>query len=200
MLTRTTTQLLDSLRDPSNQGLWTQFDHRYRPVLRSFARAQGLSDEDAAEVAQETLAQFTADYNAGRYDRSRGRLSAWIIGIARNRVVDLARARQRRRLQRGESALGDVAELPDAATVTQEWETARRKVIFERALESLRADTRMGERTIRAFELCAIRSVPPEAAAAQCGMTVAEVYVAKNRAIKKLREIVAEFTQEFDEE
>jgi len=48
--------------------------------------------------------------------------------------------------------------------------------------------------------LCAIRNAPAEAAAEECGMTVAEVYVAKNRAIKKLREIVAEFTQEYDEE
>ena len=36
--------------------------------------------------------------------------------------------------------------------------------------------------------------------AAECGMSVAEVYVAKNRAIKKLREIVALLTQEFDDE
>lgn len=196
MLTRTTTQLLESLRDSSNDELWTQFDERYRPVLAAFARDQGLSLEDAAEVAQLTLAQFAADYRAGRYDRTRGRLSSWIIGIARNRVVDSARVRQRQRMNRGESAL---INLPDEQTLTQSWENARRRVIFERALEMLRTDTRMGERTIRAFELCAIRNIPAEAAAIDCQMTVGDVYVAKNRAIKKLREIVATLTQEFDE-
>lgn len=92
-----------------------------------------------------------------------------------------------------------MADLPHEQTLTQAWEVARRRVIFERALHLLRTDTRMGERTIRAFELCAIRNIPPEAAAVDCQMTVGDVYVAKNRAIKKLREIVAQLTQEFDE-
>lgn len=197
LVTRTTTQLLDSLKDPSNDGLWREFDQRYRPVLVGFAREHGLSEEDAAEVAQLTLAQFSSDYRAGRYDRTRGRLSSWIIGIARNRVADRGRALRRERMNRGESAIADLA---DDRTVTETWENARRRVIFERAFDKLRSDTRMGERTLRAFELCAIRNAPPETAAAECGMTVAEVYVAKNRAIKKLREIVAELTQEFDEE
>lgn len=197
VLTQTTTQLLESLRDPSNEGMWRLFDERYRPVLKAFARQQGMSEEDAGEVAQATLAQFTADYRAGRYDRSRGRLSSWIIGIARNRVVDIGRARQRHRQQRGESALVDVS---DDSTVHLAWNEARRRVIFEKALGMLHSDTRMGVQTIKAFDLCAVRGVPAEAAAAECGMTVAEVYVAKNRAIKKLREIVAQLTEEFEDE
>jgi len=197
VVTKTTTQLLESLRNPSNEDLWREFDDRYRPVLFALARSQGLGEEDAAEVAQLTLAQFSNDYRAGRYDRGRGRLSSWIIGIARNRIADHGRQRRRQRLERGESALVDVA---DDASLAEAWESARRRVVFERALNVLRNDTRMGERTIKAFELCAIRNAPAEAAAEECGMTVAEVYVAKNRAIKKLREIVAEFTQEYDEE
>lgn len=165
-------------------------------MLLAFVRSLGLADQDAAEVAQVTLAQFAADYRAGRYDRSRGRLSSWILGIAHHRVMDLRRLRQRERLQRGESALVEVA---DEHNATQAWESARKRVIVERALERLRTDTRMDDRTITAFELCAIRNAPPETAAQQCGMSVAEVYVAKNRAIKKLREIVSELTREFDE-
>lgn len=196
MLTRTTTQLLESLHDPSNHELWRQFDDRYRPVILSFARGFGLNDQDAAEVAQVTLAQFAADYREGRYDRGRGRLSSWILGIAHHRIADHGRRRQREQLQRGESAMANLA---DEHSITQAWESARRRVIFDRALEMLRTDTRMDERTITAFELCAIRSAPAETAAQQCGMTVAEVYVAKNRAIRKLREIVAELTREFEE-
>lgn len=196
MLTRTTTQLLDSLRDPANAGLWQLFDERYRPVLMAFARRQGLDEDDAAEAAQATLAQFTADYQAGRYDRTRGRLSSWILGIARHRIVDVARARQRARRHRGESAIGATPEVIDEERL---WEESRQRVVLERAMELLRTDTRLDERTIRAFDLCAIRNVPAEAAATECGMSVAEVYVAKNRAIKKLREIVARLTQEFDE-
>lgn len=197
VLTRTTTQILESLRDPANAGMWQLFDERYRPVIYAFARRQGLGDEEAAEAAQVTLAQFTADYRAGRYDRTKGRLSSWIIGIARNRVVDAGRARAKHRMDRGESAL---VEVPNEATVEHDWREARQKVILDRAMHVLRSETKMDERTIKAFDLCAIRNVPADVAARECGMSVNEVYVAKNRAIKKLREIVATMTQEFDDE
>lgn len=195
MLTRTTTQLLDSLKDPSNDGLWRVFDERYRPVLLAFARRQGLDDQEAHEAAQATLAQFAADYLAGRYERERGRLSSWIIGIARNRIVDSGRARQRQRQQRGESGFVELGEHDAEAA----WREEQQKVILQRAMQALRERTRMDERTLRAFELCAVRGVPPERAAEDVGMSVPEVYVAKNRAIKRLREIVAELTQEYDE-
>lgn len=196
MVTRTTTQLLESLQDPANHAPWQDFDDRYRPVLVAFARSHGLSEEESAEVAQLALAQFAADFRAGAYQRDRGRLSSWLIGIARNRIADCGRAHQRRRQHRGESALINLADEPAASAA---WEAARQKVIFARAMDVLRTDSRMGERTIRAFELCAVRNTPAEEAARECGMSVAEVYVAKNRAIKKLREIVADLTVEFDE-
>jgi len=196
MLTRTTTHILDQLRDPGNGAMWELFDGRFRPVIITFARKRGLGEEEAAEVAQAVLAQFTADYQAGRYDRTRGRLSSWIIGIASNRIADVGRARQRASIERGESAIvsmsGDKA--PDG-----DWQEAVKKVILDRAMHVLMNDTRLDARTTRAFELCAVRNVPASTVAEECQMTVAEVYVAKNRAIKKLREIVAELTEEFDD-
>lgn len=195
--TRTTTQLLDSLRDASDETSWRTFDERYRPVIRAFARRAGLDEDASQDVAQATLAQFSADYRAGRYDRDRGRLSAWLLGIARHRIADAGREKKKRRGARGESGFVEVgADACDEAA----WEAARQKVVLERALTLLREGTRMDERTLRAFDLCAMRNVPAEEAAAACGMSVAEVYVAKNRAIKKLREIVAGLTEEFEGE
>lgn len=75
-----------------------------------------------------------------------------------------------------------------------------RKVILEKALRSLREETRLDERTVRAFELCALRGVPAATVAAECDMSVDEVYVAKNRTIKKLREIVERYEHEFEED
>lgn len=199
LLTQTTTQLLDSLRDPENGRLWTLFDQRYRPVLLDFARKRGLGEEEASDVAQETLAQFASDYANGRYDRSRGRLSSWIIGIASNRIADAGRDARRRKVRRGDSALDNLAGDGSAdPSDDADWRESVRRVIFEQALANLRSGSRFDERTIRAFELAALRGVPPAASAEACGMTVDEVYVAKNRVIKKLRELVAQITLEFD--
>lgn len=197
MLTRTTTQLLDSLRDSANQDLWTLFDERYRQVLIAFARRRGLSEEDAADAAQSTLADFATDYRAGRYDRTRGRLRSWIIGIAENRIAGIRRDLRRRGSPEGDLALG---RLPDESSLASDWDEAVQRVALERAIRTLQTETRVDERTIRAFELSAMRGMPAESVAAECGMTVAEVYVAKNRVIGKLRDIARAFTQELDDE
>ena len=91
----TTTLLLNSLKDERNDEAWTDFDARYRRVIEDFAKSAGLRDDDASEVAQQTLFEFVKAYRLGRYNRERGRLHSWIIGIAQNKVADVFRQRPR---------------------------------------------------------------------------------------------------------
>jgi RNA polymerase sigma factor (sigma-70 family) len=195
----TTTALLESLHDVGNAHIWEEFDGRYRPILIGFAMKLGLANQDAADVAQQALAEFVRDYRAGHYERGKGRLSSWLISIARNRTIDLQRSQGRRRDWRGESAL-DLSSVQDSAHDSAHWEAERKQVILARALSTLRENSRMSEHTIRAFELVALRGVPAQAAAEQCGMSVDEVYVAKNRVTRQLREIVTEMTKAYDDE
>lgn len=199
----TTTALLESLHDAKQSTqqahVWEEFDARYRPILIGFAMKLGLGHQDAADVAQQALTEFVRDYRAGQYERGKGRLSSWLISIARNRAVDVQRAQGRRRDWRGESAI-DQAPLQDSNGDDAYWQLERKQVILARALSALREGSRMSEHTIKAFELVALRGVPAAAAAQQCGMSVDEVYVAKNRVTKQLREIVSEMTRAYDEE
>ncbi len=196
MDTRTTTRLLDDLRDPANAGAWSSFDARYRPVLAALARRLDFSPDDAAEIAQQTLAEFSRAYAQGRYTRGKGRLSSWLLGIARNTALAMRRDRGARRVG-GDSMM---AEMPDEAHMTRLWGDERERAILAEALGILRDSTRTDENTIRAFELFAIRGVPAEEVASQCSITVDAVYVAKNRLIKRLREIVRDLTTAYDEE
>lgn len=193
----TTTVLLESLKDSGNNTVWRDFDTRYRPIIFGVARRMGLGEDDAAEVAQQTLADFARAYRAGQYERGDGRLSSWIIGIARHRALDLFRANARHRGRRGESAMIGVA---DGARLTTMWEIERRRAIRDEALAVLRTQTRLGEATLRAFELFVVRGVPAGEVAAQCAMSADEVYVAKARATKRLREIVSELVAAYEEE
>jgi RNA polymerase sigma-70 factor (ECF subfamily) len=191
----TTSVLLASLREARNRTAWLDFDARYRRIIEGFARRLGLDEHDAADVAQQTLVEFARDYQAGRYDRAKGRLSAWIMGIARHRAVDLQRATGRRKQQRGTSALLDVAE----RELTRIWDTERDQTVFDRALAELRENSRTSPRTMRVFELVAIRGVPAADVAEQCELSVDEVYRVKNRVTKRLREIVARLSCEYEE-
>lgn len=190
----TTTVLLESLRDTRNAAAWEEFDARYRRVIEDFARSLGLRDEDAGEVAQQTLADFSHSYRSGRYERGKGRLHSWIIGIAQNKVADVYRAKARGPGQASETVMGD---LSDANRLTQLWDAQLRQNILRRALERLQSETNLDARTIRAFEMVALRGVTVEAAATECGMKASDVYVAKHRALAKLRQIVSELTEAY---
>ena len=192
---RTTSAMLAALHDPAEVAAWESFDARYRPVLVGFARNLGLSDEESADVAQETLARFVEQYREGRYDRERGRLGAWLVGIARYRVLDVHRAHGRRAL-RGESAMVDLA---DEASLAEAWESQRRARILELAMERLRAGGRTDPRTIEAFELLMVHGLSTQAVAEQMGVSDHDVYLAKSRVAQRLRKIIERLEAEYDD-
>jgi RNA polymerase sigma-70 factor (ECF subfamily) len=197
MQERTTTLLLEALHDPANEPVWLEFDARYRPILTGFARQLGLQPDDAVEAAQETLTQFVRDYRAGKYDRGKGRLSSWIVAIARNRVLDLLRARAKRREWRGDSAF---AALPDEQQLSGIWDAEQERLIFAQAIAELREKTRTAPATLRAFELFALEGLPADAVGRECGLSSAEVYRVKNRVTKRLREIVTRLNAMYAED
>jgi len=194
--TATTTQLLQKLHDPRQEAVWREFDDRYRPIICRLGRRFGLTDDDAADVAQETLTAFVRDYQAGKYDRGRGRLRSWIIAIARHRIYDAMRRRAIRREWRGESA---ICEVPDEGRLTAVWDAESERALFERAMTELREQTKISKKTIRAFEALVLEGLAAEAVAESFDLTVAEIYRIKNRVTKRLREIVARLESTYRE-
>ncbi len=192
--TATTTRLLAGLADPGNAAVWAEFDARYRPILVGFGRRLGLGDDDAQEAAQETMAQFVRDYRAGGYDRARGRLRAWILGIARHRIIDVGR-RAARHPRRGTSALG---ELPDDATLTIMWDEECRQAVLRAALAELSTRGRMAPKTVQAFHMQVDEQRDPTDVARLLGMSVRAVYLAKHRCLERLRQIIDEITPSYE--
>lgn len=192
---QTTTALLAALRSSASEGIWREFDGRYRPILVGFAMKLGLEAADADDVAQETLLRFIEEYRAGKFDRERGPIRSWIIGIARGRVTEQRRARARRREQAWDSELDA---LPDDGRLSQIWDEECAQAILDRSLAKLYGTTKLAPRTLRAVRLLVRDEREPAEVAAELGMTVNDVYVAKHRVLDKLRPIVAEFARLYE--
>ena len=182
----TTTLLLSRLHDDADEEAWNQFDRRFRKVLIATAGRLGLSGSDAEDAAQETMLQALRDYRAGRYDRTRGRLSSWILGIAHNRITDAKRRGARRR------NLPEHTPACDEAALSEAFEGELEREIFNQAWETVRDRSQMAPSTLLAFELTALRSVPAIEAARRSELTVEQGYVARTRVAKRLREVVEE--------
>lgn len=189
----TTTILLSRLKDSRDGEAWKAFDDRFRGVILATARKFGLSEADAADVAQESIFQSVRDYQAGRYDRSKGRLSTWILSIARHRIIDHVNRRRARDLASPDDH-DSTAQRPEESDVQHALDDAIERQLFHKAWEQIRGNTQIAENTLKAFELTAIRRVPASAAAEQCDMTTEQVYVAKARVTQRLRELIEELS------
>ena len=194
--TRTTTKLLDALHDHANEPVWAHLDARYRPVIKGLARRLGVSESDADEIAQQSLAEFVKSYRGGRYDRTKGRLSSWILGIAHHTTLRVLRQKKRESARAEEVG----AQVVDEAALRSVWTDERDRVILLKALSIVRDESSVDDRTLLAFELVALRGVPAPEAARQCSMSVDQVYVARSRVTRRLRTLVRDMTAAFEED
>lgn len=179
--------------DSRDDEAWRSFDQRFRGVIVATAKKLGLGPEDSIDAAQETIYQAVRDYQAGKYDRTRGRLSTWIITIARHRIIDQIAA-SKRRGSRAARLEAEQQHEPSVDEVASAFDESLERRIFEEAWERVRLGSQIAQPTLLAFELTTLRHVPPAEAAKQCGMSVDQVYVAKTRVAKRLREVVEELT------
>ena len=192
---QTTTALLEGLFDPRNNAVWEEFHTRYSPIIVGVARRLGLSEQDAADVTQETLIKFLQEYRAGKYDRDRGRLRSWIIGIARFRVADLYRSKARRREWRGESAIEIV---PDDDHMGKIWDEECRREILRQGMRELRENTKLDERTIAFFERLSFDQASPAQVAEENDVSIESVYKARQRCLTQLRTILSRLNETYE--
>ncbi len=181
----TTTELLKALREPGNERVWAEFDGRFRPILLGMGRRMGLSESDAADVAQETLLEFFRDVPRS-YERQRGRLRSWLFGIARHRVRDGLERAARHAPAGGDSYL---ALLPDDAELERHWEAEISAALTQRALEALRRIKDVDATSVAVFVEYALQGRDPAAVAAEFGLSASAVYSIKARCLKRLHEL-----------
>jgi RNA polymerase sigma factor (sigma-70 family) len=189
----TTTRLLEDLRE-SDETAWEQFVERFRRPIVRFARDMGLGFDDAEDVAQETLADFIRAYREGQYDRGKGRLRAWLFGIAHRRVLNARRkiARAPRPVPPGQrTAFWNALSAEEVAR--KSWDAAWERGVLEQCVEQVRMEVEPA--TVRAFELFAIEGRPAADVARELDMSRNAVFIAKHRVLKRVMELRRELVE-----
>jgi len=186
--------LLLRLAGGEDRRAWEQFVEIYAPLVFQFARRRGLQESDAADVVQEVLISVADAFRRRKYDRSRGAFRGWLLTIARNEVHDWLAARGRRQQPSGgttaQQALASVAADDDARA----WDRDYQERLFAWAADRVKGEVEPA--TWQAFWQTAIDERSGQEVAARLGMTVAAVYLAKSRVMKRLRELVQEIDDE----
>ena len=183
---KTTTQILEHLKDSNDTTAWSLFRDYFYPLLVRFAEKLGLSNDLAEDIAQETIIAFLKAYRTDKYCRQQGRLSHWILGVARNVIRSHYRKNSRNVSQApGNSDIPLLQNIEDEHAIWHTWQTEWRKYLLERCLDLARNE--FDSKTFLAFESYALYGNPVSQVCEELSMTPNAVYIAKNRVLTKIR-------------
>jgi RNA polymerase sigma-70 factor (ECF subfamily) len=185
----TRVSLLVRLRDPADVEAWRTFVDVYAPLVYSYCRRKGLQEADASDVTQEVLTQVARCIPGFSYDPARGRFRDWLGTVARRRLIRFFEGRSHA-ARAGAVRVDDLA----APEVDSDWSEEFHARVLQVALEQTRPHFEAA--TWRAFELVWLEDRTPAAAAAELGVPIEAVYVAKSRALKALRAVVLELADD----
>jgi RNA polymerase sigma factor (sigma-70 family) len=181
---RTSATLLGKLRrDPKDEIAWVDFVARYRPLILAWSRGWRLQDSDAEDVTQAVLLKLNRLMPTFVYDPA-GSFRGWLRTLARHAWHDLVSERRRIATAKSNTHLDDLFENARAGDdLVEQIEQEFRRELMDQAVALVRP--RVAARSWDAFRLTALEGQTGATAAAQLGMTIARVYVAKSE-IKKM--------------
>ncbi len=179
--------LLVRLRDLHDRQAWHEFVDLYAPVVFGFARSRGLQNADGADLTQDVLSQVAEGIGRFDYDPRRGSFRGWLFTLVRRRLADWRARRNGHSQGTGDPAVDQQLQQQPAPAEEESaaWEHEYRLGLFAWAAERVRPAVH--ETTWQAFWQTAVLGRSGKEVAASLGLSVAAVYLAKNRVMARLR-------------
>jgi RNA polymerase sigma-70 factor (ECF subfamily) len=172
---------------------WEQLVRLYTPLVYSWCRRAGLQGADAEDVGQQIFVAVARTIGNFRRDRPGDSFHGWLRAIVRSRVTDFFRRQHRDPpavggsdgLRRLENTADPLADTDDPESLRLE-----KQLLVRRALQLMQSE--FEDRTWRAYLMLVQEEKSAAATAAELGMTVNAVYLARVRVQRLLREQLAD--------
>ncbi len=188
------TSLLQMARQ-MNPGAWGRIVDVFGPIIYRWARASGLAAEDAADVVQDVLALVVRNLEKFERQKEAGSFRSWLATITRNRVRDFFRKQEQNK--RGTGGTAALNRMQNLATHSES-DSLEQSISVDslnRQMPSQLMEIVRGEceaRTWQAFWRTTVDERPAIEVAAELEMSVASVYQAKSRVLRRLRKRMSE--------
>lgn len=187
----TSTTLLERVvqRDPE---AWQRLVALYGPLIFHWARRQGMSEHDAADILQDVFAAVARSIQRFEH-RSPGSFRSWLWSITRNQIASWFRDRADEAPAAGGTvAWQDLANVAESLSDDPDEFTDRSELtaLHQRGLEIVRSE--FEDRTWQIFWRVAVDEVPTADVAEEFGITANSVRQNKSRVLRRLRQVLGE--------
>jgi RNA polymerase sigma-70 factor (ECF subfamily) len=188
----TSVSLLKRLQHvPLDQAAWAVFVDRYGPPIYQWCSQWKLQQADADDVAQQVMSKLACKMAEFDYAPTKGSFRGWLRTVTVNAVLDFLKWKQRAgNGAGGEANLIFVATLQASEDLSQRLERAYQLDLLHQAMAKVQQKTSVNPMQWEAFRLTTMEDKSPKDAAAELGIPIDHVYVARYRITKMLREEV----------
>ena len=187
-MSETSASLLDRVRHSPDDDAWQRLVSIYSPLIHGWLRREvQLDANDADDVVQEVLAVVLR--RVPEFQRQRtGSFRAWLKLITVNCLRQSLRQQRQPAVGSGDSQVIDLLNaLEDPHShVSSLWDREHDEFVMKQLLQVIRSQ--FAANTWRAFERVALEGVSSDEVAAELGITVNAVFIAKSRVMARLRQ------------
>jgi RNA polymerase sigma factor (sigma-70 family) len=171
---------------------WNEFYNTYRPLVWLRGNDYGLSECEQEELLQQVMLNFFKQSKRFIYDPAKGKFRNYLRTIISHEALRTKKKRINNDVPTEDEI---ISQLPDTNNQMEKaWKQEWQSFVFTQALDELK--NRVDTITFQAFEMYAIQGGAPKQVADFLDLSVNSVYVAKNRALKLLKEIIKNMNAE----
>jgi RNA polymerase sigma-70 factor (ECF subfamily) len=191
----TSASLLQRACDLEDHEAWCQLVELYTPLIRGWLGRYAQQSADADDLVQEVFQAISRKLPEFRHNRRTGAFRAWLRTIAVNALRQSWRAGRFQPRATGSSDFASVLDqlASPASELSRLWDREHDRYLIQRMLGRLEPDFRTS--TWRAFHRVVLEGATPEMVAAELGLTVNAVLIAKSRVLQRLREQIQDLIE-----
>lgn len=186
-MSETSHSLLDRLREHPHGDDWCRLVGLYTPLLHAWAGRHAVQSADADDLVQEVFAVVVRQLPSFEHNRRPGAFRRWLRIILVHRLRDFWRARRHRpEAAGGSDILARLAELEDPDSgLSRLWDQEHDRHVVRQLLERIEGEVTPS--TWQAFRRVTLEGRDEGAVAAELGLSVNAVFIAKSRVLQRLR-------------
>ena len=187
-MVQTSASLLDRLRLHADADSWQRLVDLYEPLIRGWLRRHDLQHSDLDDLVQDVLSVLVKEIPRFEHNGRAGAFRSWLRTI----TVHCLRRFWRARIYRADAAGGSdweehLRQLEDPTSgLSKLWDDEHDRHVLRKLLAMIEPDFQAT--TWQAFRRVVLDGVPAAKVAADLGLSVNAVVLAKSRGLQRLRQ------------